>query len=217
MQSLTSLGHRAELTWAEPVVHGYHDVGLPANILIKLVQQYPSFRNRRGYCCTNARVERSFMLEGLAGQAASTGPRTGSCCCSCCRSAISVGEARWPDPLELPHCRWSSVVRSPSNCLSAGQLRYTVPVPPDSSSTLSAGASRQLLYTVCRCPQTAPLHCLLVSMWLFLFPILLASARLVGERGGELREAGWKHEWRVTTESEVAITFICRPTNQETV
>ena len=88
------------------------------------------------------------MLEGLAGQAASTGPRTGSCCCSCCRSAISVGEARWPDSLELPQCRWSSVVRSPSNCLSAGQLRYTVPVPPDSSSTLSAGASRQLLHTV---------------------------------------------------------------------
>ena len=129
----------------------------------------PFFRNRRGYCCTNARVERSFMLEGLAGQAASTGPRTGSCCCSCCRSAISVGEARWPDPLELPQCRWSSVVRSPSNCLSAGQLRYTVQVPPDSSSTLSAGASRQLLYTVCRCPQTAPLHCLLVSVWLFYF------------------------------------------------
>ena len=45
-------------------------------------------RIRRGYCCTNARVERSLVSEGLAGQAASTGTRTGSCCCSC-KSAIS--------------------------------------------------------------------------------------------------------------------------------
>ena len=36
----------------------------------------------------------------------------------------------------------------PSDCLSAGQLSYTVPVSPDNSSTLSAGASRQLRYTV---------------------------------------------------------------------
>ena len=40
----------------------------------------------------------------------------------------------------------------PSDCLSAGQLRYTVPVPPDSSFTLS------------QCLQTAPLHCLLVGV-----------------------------------------------------
>ena len=37
----------------------------------------------------------------------------------------------------------------PSNRLNASrQLLYTVPVPPDSSSPLFAGASRQLLYTV---------------------------------------------------------------------
>ena len=51
------------------------------------------------------------MLEGLAGKAASIGQRTGSCCCSCCTSAVSVGEPGG---------------QVPSNCLSAGQLRYTV-------------------------------------------------------------------------------------------
>ena len=54
----------------------------------------------------------------------------------------------------------------PSDCLSAfgsRQLRYTVLVPPDSSSTLSADSSSTLS----------------------LLPILLASARFVGERSGE--------------------------------
>ena len=91
----------------------------------------PFFRDRRGYCCTNARVERSFMLEGLAGQAASTGRRTGSCCCSCCRSAISVGEARWSGPLRLPQCR-----TAPLHCPSASrQLLYTVSWSVCDSST----------------------------------------------------------------------------------
>jgi len=31
MQSLTSLGHRAKLSWAEPAVQGYRDVGQPAH------------------------------------------------------------------------------------------------------------------------------------------------------------------------------------------
>ena len=84
------------------------------------------------------------------------GPRTGSCCCSCCRSAISVGEARCSGPLELPQCR-----TAPLHCPSA---------------------SRRLLYTVCRCLQTAPLHCLLVGVSLLL-SILLAAARFVGEWG----------------------------------
>ena len=79
-------------------------------------------------CCTNARVERSLVSESLAVEAASTGRRTGSCCCSCCRSAISVGEARWSGPLELPQCRWSSVVRSPSNYLSVGEARWSGPL-----------------------------------------------------------------------------------------
>ena len=75
-------------------------------------------------------------------------PRTGSCCCSC-KLAISVGrEDWWSGLLELPQWRWSSVVGSPSNCLSAGQLRYTVPVPPDSSSTLSSGRCVTLLLPI---------------------------------------------------------------------
>ena len=89
-------------------------------------------RNRRGYCCTNARVERSFLLEGLVGQAASTGRRTGSCCCSC-KSAISVGEAWWSGPLGLPQCL--RLQTAPLHCTStSGQLLYTV--------------CRQLLYTL---------------------------------------------------------------------
>ena len=76
-------------------------------------------------------------VESLAVQAASTGWWTGSCCCSCCRSAINVGELGGQVPLY---------------CLSARQLRYTAP-----------SASRELLYTVCRCLQTALLHRLLVG------------------------------------------------------
>ena len=115
----------------------------------------------------------------------------------------------------------------PSNCLSAGQLRHTVqcpptaplhclPVPPDSSATLSpvthdssaplsAGASRLLRYTV---------------SWLVtvLLPILLASASFC-------RGVGWGVEGKqvgsMDEESQVRgcynITFICTPTNQETV
>ena len=101
----------------------------------------PSFRNRRGYCCTNARVERSFVLEGLAGQAASTGRRTGSCCCRC-KSAISVGEAWWSGPLGLPQCQ-----TAPLHCPSASrQLLYTLSrsVPCDSSTSNSA-RQRQVL------------------------------------------------------------------------
>ena len=37
------------MSWAEPAVpQGYHDVGQPAEV------EDPFFRNRRGYCCTNA-------------------------------------------------------------------------------------------------------------------------------------------------------------------
>ena len=97
------------------------------------------FRNCRGYCCTNAHVER-LVSAGLAawpGHVASTGPRTGSCCCSC-KSAISVGEAWWSGPLGLPQCR-----TTPVHCTSA---------------------STQFLS---QCLPTGPLRCLLVGVWLF--------------------------------------------------
>ena len=123
------------------------------------------------------------MSEGLAGQAASTGRRTGSCCCSC-KSAISVGEARWSGPQ-----RTNSV--------------------PDSSATLHVpSAPRQLLYTACpQCPQTAPLRCMspvppdssatlsagrCVTL---LLPVLIASASVCrGVGWGAEGEADWKHE-----------------------
>ena len=75
----------------------------------------------------------------------------------------------------------------------AGQLCYTVPVPPDSFSTLSAGASRQLRYTV---------SWLVVTL---LLPILLASARLC--RGAGVVSKGSRLEaWMNSHKSEVAIT-----------
>ena len=122
----------------EPAVEGHHDAGQPAHDGGSILQE-PS----RVLLHQRPHVERSFMSESLAVEAASTG----SCCCSC-KSAISVGEARWSGALELPQCR-----TAPLHC----------PVPPDSSSPLSAGASRQLRYTV---------------SWLvtLLLPILLASA-----------------------------------------
>ena len=106
-----------------------------------------------------------FLGVGKLGcQAASTGRRTGSCCCSCCRSAISVGEAWWSGPLKLPQCQ-----TAPLHCPSASQqLLYTVPVPPDRSSTLFPGWCVTLL-----------------------LPILLASTRFwrgagVGSEGSRL-------------------------------
>ena len=98
------------------------------------------------------------MLEGLAVEATST-----ESCCFSSKSATSVGEARWSGPLELPQC-WTAPPHCPQ-CL------------PDSSSTLSAGASRQLRYTVSW------------SVMTLLLPILIASASFVGEWGGELRES----------------------------
>ena len=95
------------------------------------------FRNRRGYCCTNDRVECSLESKGLAGQAVSIGRRTGSCCCSC-KPAISVGEARWSGPPQTASVPNSSaplsqrLLTAPLHCL---------PVPPDSSATLSPGDS----------------------------------------------------------------------------
>ena len=77
------------------------------------------------------------MSKGLAGQAASTGPWTGSCCCSC-KPAISVGEARWSGPPQTASVPNSSaplsqrLLTAPLHCL---------PVPPDSSATLSPGDS----------------------------------------------------------------------------
>ena len=152
------------------------------------------------------------MLEGLAGQAASTGRRTGSCCCRCCRSAISVGEARWSGPLELPQC----LLTAPLHCPSASrQLLYTVcrclqtaplhclPVPPDSSATLS------------QCLLTAPLHCLLVGCD--------SSTSSFARKRQLCRGAGWGVEGSrlealmKSHKSEVAITditFICTPTRK---
>ena len=139
------------------------------------------------------------MLEGLAVEAASTRRRTGFCCCSCKSAAqvklggqvpsncLSVGEARWSGPHQTASVLDSSATLSPVPPL------HCLPVPPDSSATLSAGASRQLLYTV---------SWLVVTL---LLPVLLASARFC-------RGAGWGVEgsrleaWMKSHKSEVAIT-----------
>ena len=109
------------------------------------------------------------------------GPRTGSCCCSCCSSAISVGEYRWSGPPRTASVPDSSATLS--QCLLTAPL-HCLPVPPDSSATLSLGRCVTLL-----------------------LPILLAG---VGKQVGSMDE-----------EPQVRgcynITFICTPTNQETV
>ena len=89
-------------------------------------------------------------------------------------------------PIELPQCR-----TAPLHCL---------PVPPDSSSTLSAGASRQLLYTVSRLVVTP------------LLPILFAVPAFAGEWGKQVGSMDEEPEVRGCYK----ITFICTPTNQET-
>ena len=183
----------------------------------------PFLRSRRGYCCTNASVERSLMLEGLAGQAAGAGPRTGSCCCSC-KSAISVGEARWSGPLQLTQCLPTALLHCPQ-CLQTALLHCSVPpdssstlpsVPPDSSSTLpSLSASRQLLYTALSASRQLFYTALSASRQLFYTALSASrqlstsnpdrSAKFVGEWCGELRESRLE-AWIKSHKSEVAIT-----------
>ena len=130
------------MSWAEPAVQGYHEVGQPAH-------DGGSHSSRSGTvestaAPTSAWSVNSFMLKGLAGQAASNGRRTGSCCCSC-KSAIPVGEAWWSGTLELSQCL--RLQTAPLNCLSASrQLFYTVSRLVCDSSTSSPARQRQ----VCR-------------------------------------------------------------------
>ena len=183
------LGHQAEVSWAEPPVQWYRDVGQPA---------YSSGTVEGTAAPTPTRSVPSCWRAWLA-RLRVPGQLTGSCCCSC-KSAISVGETR---------------------CLSAGQLCYTVPVlpdsfstlfqclqtapllcppvPPDSFSTLYPGASRQLFYTASVPPDSSstlsPGRCVTL-----LLPVLLASARFCRGAAWGVREAGWKHGWRVTSQ-----------------
>ena len=180
------LGHQVEVSWAEPAVEGHHDAGQPAPDGGSILQE-PS------KVLLHQRPHGAFLhVGGLAVEAASTGRRTGSCCCSCCRSAISVGEARWSGPLELPQCR-TAPLHCPQ-CLPTAPL-HCLPVPPDSSATLSPGRS-----------------------WLFYFQSCSQAPAFVGEWGWgvEGKQVGSMDE-----EPQVRgcynITFICTPTNQETV
>ena len=62
--------------------------------------------------------------------------QTGSCCCSCHRSAISLGEARWSGSPRSESVLDSSATLS--QCLPTAPLHCLL-VPPDSSATLSPG------------------------------------------------------------------------------
>ena len=139
---------------AEPAAHGYHDDGQPAHD--------GGSHFSRGTVESTAAPTPAWSVPwcpgGLAGQAASAGPRTGSCCCSC-KSDISssrkLGGHVPSNCLSAPRQLLYTVSALPLrqllytvSALPLRQLLYTVPVPPDSSSALSAGAPRQLLYTV---------------------------------------------------------------------
>ena len=90
------------MSGTELAAQEYHDVGQ----LAYDGGSHSQLKNSRGYRLLHQRPHHSgtFLMavsEALADQAAtSTGPRTGSCCCSSCKSAISVGEASWSGVLE---------------------------------------------------------------------------------------------------------------------
>jgi len=159
------------VSWEEPAFHGHHDVGQPAHD-----GRSHSSGTVEGTAAHNARVERSLVSGSLAVEAASTGRKTGSCCCSC-KSAISVGEVRWSGPHRTASVPDSSATLS--QCLLTAPL-CCLPVSPDSSATLSPGRCVTLL-----------------------LPILLASASFC--RVGELRESRLE-AWMKSHKSEVALT-----------
>ncbi len=161
------LGHQAEVNCAEPAAHGYHDDGQPAHD--------GGSHFSRGTVESTAAPTPAWSVPwcpgGLAGQAASAGPRTGSCCCSC-KSDISSSRKLGG--------------HVPSNCLSA---------------------PRQLRYTVCRCPQTAPLHCLLIGMWPFYFQSCSQAPGFVRDWAGwGMTEGSRLEAWVKSHKSEVAVT-----------
>ena len=190
------LGHQAEVNSAEPAATaGYHDGGQPAHDRRRI-----SFfkRNRRGYCCTNARVERS-LVSGRVGWP------------GCERRAQGL------DPVAVV-VNQTSV---PPESLVVTSPRTAPSVPPD---TVSAPPLRQLLYTVSRQPHCLPVppdsSSTLSPDWYvtLLLPVLLASARFCTGLGGVGNDWG-KQVGSMGEESQVRgccnITFIC--TNQETV
>ena len=59
---------------------------------------------------------------------------------------LNAGQLRYTVP--VPPDSSSALGQVPSDFLNAGQLRYTVPVPPDSSSALSPGRCATLLLTI---------------------------------------------------------------------
>ena len=168
----------------EPAVEGHHDVGQPAHD----GGSHSSGTVEGTTAPTSAWSVPSCWRAWLS-RLQVPGEGLDPVGCSC-KSAISVGEARWSGPLELPQCRTAPL--------------HSCPVPPDSSCTLSAGASRQLRYTVSWSGMT------------LLLPILIAAPTFVGEWGWgvEGKQVGSTDE-----ESQVRgcynITFICTPTNQE--
>ena len=119
------------MSWAESAVQGYRDVGQPAH---------------------DGGSHSSGSVEGT------DAPTPAWSFPSCWRDWLArlraPGEGLDPVAVVVnqPLVQVMLGGQIPSDCLSAGQLRYTVPVPPDSSFTLS------------QCLQTAPLHCLLVGV-----------------------------------------------------
>ena len=180
------------MSWAEPLSCSR----VPRRWSACPRRRNPFFRNRQGYCCTNARVPSDCLSlpnsSATLSQCLPTAPLH-------CLSASRQLRYTVPVPPDSSATLSQCLPTAPLHCPSASrQLRYTVPVPPDSSSTLSQclptaplhcpSASRQLRYTVpvppdssatlSQCLPTAPLHCLPVDVRLFYFPILLAAPGL---------------------------------------
>ena len=113
----------------EPAVEGHHDVGQPAH-------DEGSHSSRSGTVESTAVPTPAWSVPSCwrAWLSRLQVPGEGLDPVGCsCKSAISVGEARWSGPLELPQCQ-----TAPLLC----------PVPPDSSSTLSSGRCVTLLLPI---------------------------------------------------------------------
>ena len=140
------------MSWAEPTVQGNHDVRQPAH------DGGTHFSGTvEGTAAPMPAWSVPWCWRAWLARLRAPGEGLDPVAVAGCKSAISVGEARWSGPLELPQC----LPTAPLHCLS---------VPPDSSSTLSQCLQTAPLHclsvppdsssTLSQCLQTAPLHCL---------------------------------------------------------
>ena len=109
------LGHQAEVSWAEPAVQGYRDVGQPAHD----GGSYSS-GTVEGTAAPTPAWNFPWCRKAWLARLRAPGQGLDPVAVVVNHAAISVGEARWSGPLGLPQWR-----TAPLHCLSASrQLLY---------------------------------------------------------------------------------------------